>query len=67
LEIGADFSRLEFSSQFDVFPFRGSIQRSIPAFLFVMFLLLTVSELVSVMQADSDAIASSIGVARLRL
>jgi len=46
-----------------VSPFTGSIPRSIPALVFEMFFLVTVSELVSVMQADSDGISSSIGVA----
>jgi len=56
-----------FSSQFDVILFTGSVQRSIPAFVFVMFLLVTVGEFVSVLQADSEGIASSIGVAGFRV
>lgn len=46
-----------------MFPVTGSTQRSIPALVFVMFFLVTVSELVSVMQADSDRIVSAIGFA----
>jgi len=65
VDLVADFPLMQ-SSQFDAFLFTGSIQRSIPALVFVTFLV-SVNELVSEMQADSDGIASSIGVTRFRL